>query len=58
MSITLNMEHLEGFITKAEVDELLPKIEKAHNALRYAIYGLVMGVLAFTITNVVISFLI
>lgn len=34
------------------------KIEKAHNAMRYAIYGLIMGVLAFTITNVVISFLI
>jgi len=33
------------------------KIEKAHNAFRYAIYGLVIGVLAYAITNAVIRFL-
>ena len=33
------------------------KIEKAHNAFRYAIYGLVIGVLAYAIANAVIRFL-
>ncbi|MBU1934931.1 hypothetical protein KKF04_02650, partial [Patescibacteria group bacterium] len=32
------------------------KIEKAHNAFRYAIYGLVIGVLAYAIANIVIKF--
>jgi hypothetical protein len=34
------------------------KIEKAHNAMRYAIYGLIIGVLAYAIANTVIRFLI
>ena len=34
------------------------RIEKAHNAFRYAIYGLVIGVLAYAIANAVINFLI
>ncbi|MBN1258531.1 hypothetical protein JXA05_02120 [Candidatus Peregrinibacteria bacterium] len=34
------------------------KIEKAHNAFRYAVYGLVVGVLAYAIANTVITFLI
>lgn len=34
------------------------KIEKAQNSLRYAIYGLVIGVLAFAIVNTLINFLI
>ena len=33
------------------------KLEKAHNAFRYAIYGLVIGVLAYTIVNTVINLL-
>jgi cytochrome bd-type quinol oxidase subunit 2 len=33
------------------------KIEKAQNALRYAVYGLVIGVLAYAISNAVIRFL-
>lgn len=34
------------------------KLEKAHNAFRYAIYGLVLGVLAYAIVNTVINLLI
>lgn len=34
------------------------KIEKAHNAMRYALYGLILGVLAYAIVNAVINFLI
>jgi len=34
------------------------RVEKAQNALRYAIYGLVIGVLAFALVNTVINFLI
>jgi hypothetical protein len=33
------------------------KIDKAHNAFRYALYGLVIGILAYAITNAVIRFL-
>jgi hypothetical protein len=33
------------------------KLEKAQNAFRYAIYGLVIGILAYTIANAVIRFL-
>jgi cellobiose-specific phosphotransferase system component IIC len=33
------------------------KIEKAHNAFRYAVYGLIIGILAYTIANAVIRFL-
>jgi hypothetical protein len=33
------------------------KIEKAGNALRYSIYGLIIGVLAYAIANTVIRFL-
>jgi len=33
------------------------KIGKAHNAMRYAIYGLIIGVLAYAIANTVIRFL-
>jgi hypothetical protein len=33
------------------------KIEKAHNAFRYALYGLIIGILAYAITNAVIGFL-
>ncbi|MBU0727866.1 hypothetical protein KKA95_04245 [Patescibacteria group bacterium] len=34
------------------------KIEKASRAMRYAIYGLIIGALAYSITNIVIRFLI
>ncbi|MFH0820475.1 MAG: TrbC/VirB2 family protein [Candidatus Peregrinibacteria bacterium] len=34
------------------------KLEKAHNAFRYAIYGLVIGVSAYAIVNTVINLLI
>ncbi|PIZ72102.1 hypothetical protein COY07_03655 [Candidatus Peregrinibacteria bacterium CG_4_10_14_0_2_um_filter_43_11] len=34
------------------------KIEKAHDAFRYSIYGLVIGILAYTIVNTMIKFLI
>ena len=34
------------------------KIEKAHSAFHYAIYGLIIGVLAYAIANAVIKFLI
>ncbi len=33
------------------------KIEKAHRAFRYAIYGLIIGMLSFGITNTIIRFL-
>lgn len=33
------------------------KIEKAHRALKYAVYGLIIGVLAYGIVNAVISYL-
>jgi len=33
------------------------KIEKAQNALRYAVYGLVIGTLAYAIVNTIINFL-
>lgn len=33
------------------------KIEKAQNALRYAVYGLVIGTLAYGIVNTIINFL-
>lgn len=34
------------------------KIEKAQRAVTYAIYGLIIGVLAYAITNIIIKFLI
>jgi len=34
------------------------KIEKAHNAFRYSVYGLAIGVLAYAIVNTIIKFLI
>jgi len=34
------------------------KIENAQNALRYAIYGLIVGILAYAIANTIIHFLI
>ncbi len=33
------------------------KIEKAHNAFKYSIYGLTIGILSYTITNIVIKFI-
>ena len=33
------------------------KTEKAQRALRYAIYGLIVGILAYTIVNAVVRFL-
>jgi uncharacterized protein with PQ loop repeat len=33
------------------------KLEKAHNAFRYSVYGLVIGVLAYAIVNAVLRFL-
>ena len=36
----------------------IEKIDKAHNAFKYSVYGLIVGILAYTITNIIIKFLI
>jgi len=33
------------------------KIDKAHNAFKYSIYGLIIGILAYAITNTVVGFI-
>jgi len=36
----------------------IEKIDKAHNAFKYSIYGVSIGILAYAITNIIIKFLI
>ena len=56
-AFTIAMLIYAGFLyMTARGDEM--RIDKAHDAIRYAFYGLILGVLAYAVVNTVIQFLI